>query len=162
MMMISLDRDFSPLGNKRRDGDEMMDILIIDEKVRQEIRRVKKNAEENPITFIDLINQTPLGGDDRFHLHIPPYKVNYTHEDQDVNGMWKHLSILINKPGIIPKMIAIRMIRREFEFVNKLIDVTSPGYINIPEPGHLMWWSQKFRDGCISIHIMEPLNGNYE
>lgn len=135
--------------------------LVVDENVRMEILRVKRNAENNPIPFEVLLQRTPLGGDPRFHLFIPfGFKVVYTHEMQHGDIECRHLSMSLDKPGRVPNPVAVQMIAEEFGFVNKLIDIDSPNDINTPD--HLWWWGEEIQGGkLIAINILEPLDGNY-
>lgn len=134
---------------------------IIDERAREDIRRVKKNAEDNIIPLEDLLSRKPLGGDSIFRVHIPVnFEVMYTHENQPGGVICRHLSMSYKKLGQFLKPIAIRMVAREFEFVNRIFDFNSQPNIGIP--GHIMWWYERFHSGLITVQMIEPLNGDYE
>lgn len=140
--------------------------LIIDDNVRMEIQRVKRNAEKFPISLKKMKKLmkgegAPGGDDPKFKLLVPAmFKVVYTHETQPGNVLCRHLSMSIADPEKLPNPLAVQMMCEEFGFVNTKIDPQQP----IPDkPGYLIWWKGKIGEGTlIAINVVEPLDGDYE
>ncbi len=141
--------------------------FIINDDVRMEILRVKRNAENNPVP-LEVVEKSasagegaPGGDDPRFIMLVPTaFKVVYTHEIQPGDVICRHLSISINEPDRMPNLHAVEMIAGEFGFVNKKININKPGCID--EPDHLLWWLEKIGEDCLpAVNIVEPLDGNY-
>jgi hypothetical protein len=99
-----------------------MSILVLDDKTKASIERLKKKAEENPFSMDDLLDihnkEKKAAGDDGFAIFIPvEYKVVYTIENQ--KHKIKHLSISVRPPKM-PNPLAVEEIMSLFGFRNKL------------------------------------------
>ena len=133
----------------------MMIPLIIDARVKKEIKRVKENAKNHPFsleTMMDLKGgkAAPGGDDPRFVLYIPAaFRVVYTHEEQPGKVMCRHISMSLKASGKLPHPLAVEMVMGEFGFVNKRIKDT-------------IWWQEKVcEDSLTAINVIEPLDGDY-
>lgn len=128
--------------------------LVIDEKVRADIQRVKEYASKNVVSLETLKGLMagqglPLPGDkEEFSLCVPMgFKVVYSHEEQP-HGVCRHLSISINVEGRVPHPQAVIMMCQEFGFINVFADC--------------MVWTEKIGDALEAINVVEPLDGNFE
>ena len=130
--------------------------LIIDQKVSNEIERVKNNAEQN-VFSLEILKSikngeaAPGGDDPKFTLHIPTsFNVVYTHEEQPGNVICRHLSVSLQFSGRLPHPLVVELIMNEFGFVNKKLK-------------NVIWWKEKFGENTTTaINVIEPLDGNYE
>lgn len=95
--------------------------LIIDEDVRYIIKKVVNYANRHELTLQD-IKDTLLGvkqpvGDNVNHVCFIPdgHRVVYSIENQP-SGKYKHISISIDKEGLLPNIEAIKTIIKEFDY----------------------------------------------
>lgn len=132
--------------------------LIIDDKVRKDIERVKENAKRNPFsleTMQNLVNgeAAPGGDNPDFVVNIPvAFRVVYTYEEQPGNVICRHLSMSLSASGRVPNPLAVEMVMVEFGFVNKRIK-------------DMIWWRERIGDddddSLTAINVIEPLDGDY-
>ena len=107
-----------------------MAVLVIDDSVREEIKRVVVYAERHRMTIEDLQAITsgekfPPGYSDEYCLKISDhYKVVYTQEYQPDDTLYHHLSVSVpgRLSGMIPSPEAVMSIMEEFEMGSDLND----------------------------------------
>lgn len=111
-----------------------MSALLIDDGVRKLIKAASERAFKNPMSreqIMDLVQRTPQQANhldfksrpkamNRAHrpeeILIPVgYRVCFSVEDQP-HGLVRHLSVSVNKAGMLPHMLAVGMIAEAFEF----------------------------------------------
>lgn len=108
-----------------------MPILIIDETIREEIRKVMEYAKEHPTTKDDLFEMKsgqkgPVGDDPRYVMVISNhYRVVYSQEHQIDGNMYHHLSVSVPGKDKFPSIPAFEMIMDEFGMGKNLYDCTS-------------------------------------
>jgi hypothetical protein len=99
-----------------------MRALVLDEKVEDEIQRVKRYAEANPVSTRQLVMmaegvEPPVGDNPNFRLKIPRgFKVAYSLEHQPNAGLCQHMSVSIPDSNNVPHPLAMEMIAEKFEF----------------------------------------------
>lgn len=99
-----------------------MPVLIIDDSVRDEIKKLIGYAKEHPSTLEDLANimigkQQAVGYDTKHYLVISGhYRVVYSQEHQLDRNLYHHLSISVPERGLgkVPSRQAVEMIMEEF------------------------------------------------
>jgi hypothetical protein len=124
-----------------------MRALVLNEKVEDEIRRVKEYAETHPITedqFTKMLEgEAPVGDDPNFVLQIPMgFKVVYSIEPQPKTGLCRHLSVSIPDPDKAPHPAAMETIAKNFGFPPL-------------EECHL--WFEDLDNGGKAVNVLVPL-----
>lgn len=138
-----------------------MSMVIIDDNIRNEIKRLIKNATEKPTSYetmkkLSKGQPAPGGVNTDFTMYIPEkICVTYTHEEIKEDVMCRHISISVSIKGRVPHPAAIIMIMEEFGFKN------IPKSLNPNEWSNLIIWDEKFGDKTqTAINIIEALSGN--
>ena len=111
-----------------------MRVLLIDEKAKEDIRRLREHAHANEYT-IDMMldrmnNQLPPPGDDPVnvcHIH-DGFKVVFTIE---TNGLQKarHMSVSVGDLTKYPSPQAVELLMSEFGFVAKKVEEADRIYL---------------------------------
>ncbi len=126
-------------------------IVVIGDEERKAIKKLIKHAEEN-ITSLEMVKKTitgdipPVGDDKNFVIHIPEgMTVVYSIEEHE-RGTMKHISLSVNIKDRVPSPEAVKMILKEFNFINAL----EKCYVKKEDVGR------------IAINVLEPLDGNWK
>jgi hypothetical protein len=96
-----------------------MRLLLFDETVRQEFRRVIQYAESHRFSTDELIQRIEAGGpsigDDPGHVCFCEhgYKIVFSVEEQNF-GWCNHLSVSVDNPNKVPSIEAVRALMLEF------------------------------------------------
>lgn len=127
-----------------------MSALIIGERERAEIAKVIRQATENPISLSKIreqaISQPPPGQRGNPTVILPiGYGVSFTIEEQPF-GVSRHISISVDRPGMLPNVEAVNWILEEFGFVNRVGEL----YVFLEDIGS----SEK------AVNCLEPLDGD--
>jgi hypothetical protein len=129
--------------------------LIITDKERAEIARIKELASQNRMTLQEMkdimegkVNFDPSIRNKEYTMYIPEiFFVTYTEEEQTNNVLCRHLSMsCVN--GEPPEKCVLTFMMREFGFVNDVEKV--------------VLWLEKVEDGRAAINVVEPLDGNIQ
>ncbi len=98
--------------------------LILDIDVKQRLADLASYADRNHHTIDDLLDiragrQLPPGDQDEFICFIPVgYKVVFTIEEQQ--KLIRHLSMSIDRPGLLPNIEAVKEVMKLLGFVGEL------------------------------------------
>lgn len=94
--------------------------LILDEKAKVEIARVKKNAEDNRMDHAEMQRRVAAGGpvvgdDPRFFCNLMMgFKVVFTMEQQPQLGWCYHMSVSVDAEDKLPHQVSVQMLLQEF------------------------------------------------
>lgn len=103
----------------------MSRLLIIGETEKQKLAALKKHAEENVLTFDDVLDsynkqKEPVGNSPEFRCVIPDdFTVVFSHELQP-SGQIRHLSVSCPGEGRVPSIPAMKIIMHELGYKSPL------------------------------------------
>jgi len=130
-------------------------ILLIDDKVKKEIQRVKKEAAENCVSLKDIQKYASgelIPNNDHLTFKIEPNTtVTYTHEVQPGGFVFRHMSMALHTPEgqKTPSPEAVQLIMNEFDFVNEL--------------NNCVFWVERVGEKSLpAINVIEPLDGDFK
>lgn len=101
-----------------------MRALLIDENIREQIKKLIAHAEKNEYTMDDMLDRMnkaiPIPGDmTEFTIIIPMgFKAVFTIEEQK-KGKMRHLSVSVAEGGRVPNPGAVEALMKEFGFENE-------------------------------------------
>ncbi len=106
---------------------QFMALLIVDQKFKENIKKLVGFAQENPLTMDDLLDiyngaMKTIGDTEGYHF-ITPTGIKIVHcIEQQVAGDVRYLSVSVPTDGSLPNPYLIMQIMEEVGFNNKLED----------------------------------------
>jgi hypothetical protein len=135
-------------------------VLLIDERIRGRIKSVVKFAHANPVTRERLLatvqGRAPAIGEDlRYRLEIPiGFRCVYSEEDQP-DGLMRHLSVSVDRVGRAPSPEAMGVLMLEFGFTKKfaaaISHMSTATAVEIARETKGTFWVEKVDHAAINV-----------